>query len=105
MASPISPLISHPLLAALYTVVLGFAAKAVHLSYPWVVAAIVVSAFWYGREAGQREHDLKNMGVRPIPAWLGAEFAYRWNGANWAQWLVAAASSAAVAAALTWAAL
>jgi hypothetical protein len=38
-------------------------------------------------------------------AWLGAEFAFKWDPSNFAQWGVAAASSAVVAAILTLAAL
>jgi hypothetical protein len=106
MISPISwflarPLVTHTLLAALYTLALGSAFTALGLPYSWLVAALVVSTFFFGREAGQREHDLKRAGTGPVIAWLGAEFAFKWDRDNLAQWLVAAGSSAAVAAVLT----
>jgi hypothetical protein len=106
MTNPVSwllarPLVTHTLLAALYTFVVALVLKAVGFPLPAVVATLMVSPFWYGREAGQREHDLKHAGTSPIMAWLGAEFAFKWDRDNLAQWLVAAGSSAAVAAVLT----
>jgi hypothetical protein len=65
-----------------------------------VLGAFTVSATYYGREAGQREHDLKNTGTKPAIAALGALFMFLWSGSNVLQWLVAAAGSAAMAAAL-----
>jgi hypothetical protein len=97
------PLVTHTLLAALYTLTLGSAFTALGLPYSWIAAALVISTFFYGREAGQREHDLKHLTppTSPVMAWLGAEFAFKWDASNFAQWLVAAGSSAAVAAVLT----
>ena len=54
----------------------------------FVAAAMIVSAFFYGREAGQREHDLKNAGAAgPVMAWLGSLLMFRWSLDNLFQWL------------------
>lgn len=97
------PLVTHTLLAAAYTLAIAVVLGLFQVAHAQIFGALIASAFFYGREAGQREHDLKHMTppIAGIPAWLGAEFFYRWDADNRAQWLVAAGSSAAVAAILT----
>jgi hypothetical protein len=106
MTGPVSwllarPLITHTLLAAGYTLLIATVLGLLHVAHAPIIATLIVSPFWYGREAGQREHDLKNMGVSPLWAWLGAEFAFKWDVSNAQQWGVAAGSSAVVATILT----
>lgn len=106
MTSPLAwllarPLVTHTLLAALYTLLIALVLGLLKVAHGPIIATLMVSPFWYGREAGQQEHDLKHTGTSPLMAWLGAEFAFLWTRDNWLQWLVAAGSSAAVAAILT----
>lgn len=105
-----SPYVSHPLiaagLAAVFIVVVDTALKALGITqvpvavFAAVLGAVAVSSTYYGREAGQREHDLKNAGTKQPWAALGSLFMFLWSGSNVLQWLVAAAGSAAVAVAL-----
>lgn len=80
------PLVTHFLLASLYLAVVGLPAAYLFGIWGLVVSAICVSVFFYGREAGQREHDLKNLGVNPWLAWLGSEFAFKWSRSNVLEW-------------------
>lgn len=100
------PSVSHAVVAAAETAVLAVALGALHIPYAQVVAALVVSTMYFGREAGQLEHDLKHGTtshgvVGPFMAFVGAEFGLYWSRDNWVQWLAAAGGSAAVATALT----
>ncbi len=62
---------------------------------PWIV--FFISAVFYMREQGQREHDLKNMGWKTVRAWLGATFAFGWSFDNFLQWVVPTLVAIAVA--------
>lgn len=101
------PCASHALVSGAETVVLALIGRAAGLPHAPVVAALVVSTFYYGREAGQREHDLKHgiPAASPLMAFLGAEYGFRWGLDNLLQWLAAAGATSAVAAALTFAGL
>jgi hypothetical protein len=108
MTNPITwllarPLVTHTLLAAAYTLLISTVLGLVHVAHGQIIAALIVSTFFYGREAGQREHDLKHMTppTSGVMAWLGAEFIFKWDISNAQQWGVAAGSSAAVALILT----
>ena len=96
------PLASHVVIAALETYVLATLGRLGGLPHPAICAAVVVSTFYYGREAGQHEHDLKHATPpkSPFLAFAGASFGFLWGLDNLVQWLVAAAASSAVAAAL-----
>jgi hypothetical protein len=52
------------------------------------LAACFVSLYYFAREAGQREHDLKNQGWSPVSAWLGATLMFGWGKDNVWQWVV-----------------
>ncbi|APT31936.1 rlpA-like protein [Methylobacterium phyllosphaerae] len=97
-----NPCASHAVIAALETVALTLAGQLVGLAHPACIAALVVSTFYYGREAGQREHDLKHATspTTPLIAFLGAEYGFRWGVDNLKQWLAAAISATLVGAAL-----
>lgn len=105
-----NPLASHAVVASLETAALaliigaGLAHFAIQTIPAWVIVlglpALIVSTFYYGREAGQHEHDLKHAGTAPFLAFAGAEFGFLWGLDNLLQWLVAAGASAAMAAAL-----
>ena len=101
------PLASHVVISALETLALAAAGRAAGLPHAPIIAAVIVSAFYYGREAGQREHDLKHAvpPASPLGAFLGAEFGFRWGLDNLLQWLAAAGATSAVAAALIFAGL
>lgn len=101
-----SPYITHPLLA-----VGGFLALAGALTallgalgvttvpmwlFVLVVPALVIATLYFGREAGQREHDLKNAGWKPVTAYLGAILTFGWSAANFAQFAVAAGATIAL---------
>lgn len=109
-----NPLITHPLISSLeafaLTMILSLARGLgldVAIGFPIhhapVLAALVVSAFYCGREAGQREHDLKHLSPPKgaVMACLGAQFLFLWSRDNLVQWLVAAGATSVVAAALT----
>ncbi len=96
-------ILTHAALAALYEVVAFFAL--LKLGGLTVVQTTVLSAFgvgllFYAREAGQREHDLKNMGWPDVRAFFGAMLFFGWAGPNFLQWAVPAAVSAGLAVAL-----
>ena len=82
-----NPATSHAMTATLET--LGLAALMIRLRgpRPEATAALVVATYYYGREAGQREHDIRHAGWDAVQAHLGAEFLYGWSGANLEQWL------------------
>jgi hypothetical protein len=112
MTNPISwlvanPLASHVVFSAAETIALAFVLSVVGIPHGAIIAAVVVSAMFYGREAGQHEHDLKHAvpPTSPVMAALGSHFAFLWSRDNWLQWLVAAGATSAVAAALTLAGL
>jgi hypothetical protein len=94
------PTLSHAVIAALETYVLATLATLFKLPYPPILAHLIVSTFYYGREAGQHEHDLKHSGTKPLLAFAGSEFGFLWGLDNLVQWLAALGGSAAVAAAL-----
>lgn len=105
----LNPYWTHPLVAAIETLVLfamlhfGLPALGVHsipvFVFCVVLPAVIVSTFYYGREAGQREHDLKHATPPSgeVAAFFKAEYALGWSIDNWLQWLVAAAATVFVA--------
>ena len=95
-----NPAASHALTAALETVGVAVAMVALRGPRPEVTAALVVSSYYYGREAGQREHDLKHAGWEAVEAHLGAEFLYGWTLPNLQQWVAPTCTAWAVAAAI-----
>jgi hypothetical protein len=106
---PVSPYLTHPLTALLrfaivYTIL--------YFTFPGylgphhaacALAAVYVIGYYEGREAGQREHDLKHLinAWKGFTAWLGAFFYFGWAGANFAQAL-AGIIPVIVVAALLW---
>jgi len=102
-----SPYVTHPLLAVAGFLVLagllqlGFNLAGVTAVPAWafvlVVPALVMSTLYFGREAGQTEHDLKNRGWGGVSAYLGAILTFGWAGANFAQFAVAAVAVIALA--------
>ena len=95
-----NPAASHALTAILETAGLSAALIALRGPRPEATAALVVSTYYYGREAGQREHDIKHAGWDAVQAHLGAEFLYGWSLPNLQQWLAPTCTAWAVAAAL-----
>ncbi|GJE10738.1 MULTISPECIES: hypothetical protein [Methylobacterium] len=95
-----NPAASHALTAVLETVGVAVAMVALRGPRPEVTAALVVSSYYYGREAGQREHDLKHAGWEAVEAHLGAEFLYGWTLPNLQQWVAPTCTAWAVAAAI-----
>ena len=95
-----NPAASHALTAVLETVGVAVAMVALRGPRPEVTAALVVSSYYYGREAGQREHDLKHAGWEAVQAHLGAEFLYGWTLPNLQQWVAPTCTAWAVAAAI-----
>lgn len=86
-----SPLVHHALFGFAYTMLIGTLIFRMHQPHPGIIAAVIVGAFFYGREAGQREHDLKH-GTPPwsaTKALLGAEFLFGWAWSNLQDWLAA----------------
>jgi hypothetical protein len=102
-----NPLVSHAAVALAGTAALSGVGHAAGVGHTPVIAGLVVATFYYGREAGQREHDLKHMTPPKsgLMAFLGADFGFLWSLDNFVQWLAAAGSAAATAAALTYAGL
>ncbi|MCP1540043.1 hypothetical protein [Methylorubrum extorquens] len=96
------PLITHFLLAALYTALLGLGLYPLFELNGTLVGAVIVSAFFYGREAGQREHDLKRRGWNPFLAWLGTALFFAWSGSNRWQWITPTIASVLVYLAAWW---
>lgn len=97
-----NPLLTHPLVAAADTAILAIAAHyglpllGLSIPYTAIIAAIVVSAVYFGREADQREHELKNYkGWSPIGAFLVGKYLLGLSAESIAQWLVAAAGALA----------
>lgn len=97
-----NPCASHAATAAVETLALALLGGLLGLPHPAWIAAVAVTAFYYGREAGQREHELKHgtPPVTPLLAFLGAEYGFRWSRANLVKWLAAAGAAALVGAAL-----
>jgi hypothetical protein len=101
-----NPLVSHAVVASALTAAGSAAGHVAGIAHAPVIAAGVISAVYYGREAGQLEHDLKHGTtshgvVSPFLAFAGAEFGFLWSLDNLLQFLAAAGASAGVAAALT----
>lgn len=85
------PLLTHALLAYAYTMIIGSVLVLLKQPHPGIWGAVLASLFFYGREAGQREHDLKHA-TPPwsgVMAWLGAEFLFGWAWSNVQDWLAA----------------
>ncbi|RYD61016.1 MAG: hypothetical protein EOP83_18045 [Verrucomicrobiaceae bacterium] len=83
------PLVSHAVLGGTYALALT----------PIVgpsIAALIVSVLFFGREAGQREHQLKRT-QPPIRAWIGAAFCLGWTRMNWLEWLTPTLAAIGVA--------
>lgn len=102
-----NPLVSHAVISSLEALAVTLALRLFGVAHAPIIAAVLVSTFYYGREAGQREHDLKHMSPPKggVTAMLGAQFGFLWSLDNLVQWLAAAGATAAVAAALTFAGL
>lgn len=83
------PLISHAVLGGTYALALTPIVGA-------IPAALVVSALFFGREAGQREHQLKRT-LTPVRAWVGATFCLGWTRMNWLEWLTPTLAAIGVA--------
>ncbi|MDP4021565.1 hypothetical protein Q8W71_02930 [Methylobacterium sp. NEAU 140] len=83
----VHPATSHALTAIPETVGLAVAMRALRGPRPEATAALVVSTYYYGREAGQREHDIRHAGWDAVQAHLGAEFLYGWSLPNLQQWV------------------
>jgi hypothetical protein len=95
-----NPATSHALTAVLETAGVAAALILLRSPRPEGTAALLVSTYYYGREAGQREHDIKRAGWDAVQAHLGAEFLYGWSLPNLQQWLAPTVAAWAVAAVL-----
>ena len=95
-----NPAMSHALTATLETAGLAAALILLRSPRPEGIAALVVSTYYYGREAGQREHDLKHAGWDAVQAHLGAEFLYGWSLPNLQQWVAPTCAAWVVAGAI-----
>ena len=95
-----NPATSHALTASLETAAVATAMILLRTPRPEATAALVVATYYFGREAGQREHDIKHAGWDAVQAHLGAEFMYGWSLPNLQQWLAPACAAWAVAAAI-----
>jgi len=97
-----NPATSHAMTAVLETA--GMAAVLILLRTPRPegTAALLVSTYYYGREAGQREHDIKHAGWDAVQAHLGAEFLYGWSWPNLQQWVAPTCAAWTVAAMIVW---
>jgi hypothetical protein len=94
-----NPATSHALTAILETAGMAIALILLRSPRPEAVAALVVSTYYFGREAGQREHDIKHAGWDAVQAHLGAEFLFGWSLPNLQQWLAPTCTAWTVAAA------
>jgi hypothetical protein len=95
-----NPAASHAMTAVLETAGMAAALILLRTPRPEGTAALLVSTYYYGREAGQREHDIKHAGWDAVQAHLGAEFLYGWSVPNLQQWIAPTCAAWAVAAAL-----
>jgi hypothetical protein len=95
-----NPAASHAMTAFLETSGMAVALILLRTPRPEGTAALLVSTYYYGREAGQREHDIKHAGWDAVQAHLGAEFLYGWSLPNLQQWIAPTCAAWAVAAAL-----
>jgi len=95
-----NPAASHALTALPETAGVATAMRWLRIPRPEATAALVVSTYYFGREAGQREHDIKHAGWDAVQAHLGAEFLYGWSLPNLQQWLAPTLTAWAVAAAI-----
>ncbi|MBP1182041.1 hypothetical protein [Methylobacterium sp. PvR107] len=95
-----NPAASHAMTAVLETAGMAVALILLRTPRPEGTAALLVSTYYYGREAGQREHDIKHAGWDAVQAHLGAEFLYGWSLPNLQQWIAPTCAAWAVAAAL-----
>ena len=95
-----NPAASHALTAILETAGMAAALILLRTPRPEGTAALLVSPYYYGREAGQREHDIKHAGWDAVQAHLGAEFLYGWSMPNLEQWIAPTCAAWAVAAVL-----
>ncbi|MDP4001990.1 hypothetical protein [Methylobacterium sp. NEAU K] len=95
-----NPATSHALTAVLETAGVAAVLFLLRGPRPEATAALVVSTYYYGREAGQREHDIKHAGWDAVQAHLGAEFLYGWSLPNLQQWVAPTCAAWAVAAVL-----
>ena len=97
-----NPAASHALTAVLETTGMAAALILLRTPRPEGTAALLVSTYYYGREAGQREHDLKHAAWDAVQAHFGAEFLYGWSLPNLEQWVAPTGSAWAVAALIIW---
>ncbi|MCJ2051852.1 hypothetical protein [Methylobacterium sp. J-070] len=93
-----NPAASHAITATLETAGMAAAMIALRGPRPEATAALLVSTYYYGREAGQREHDIKHAGWDAVQAHLGAEFLYGWSLPNLEQWVAPTCAAWAAAA-------
>ncbi len=91
------PSISHVLTASVEVIGVMLVMRLLNFHDPEFIAAALVSAFYYGREAGQREHTLKHRGAAPLRADLGAKFLFGWGRANVIQWIAPTLAVLAIA--------
>ncbi|WP_267423949.1 hypothetical protein [Methylobacterium sp. GC_Met_2] len=97
-----NPATSHALTAILETAGMAAALTLLRTPRPAGTAALLASTDYYGREAGQREHDVKHAGWDALQAHLGAEFLYEWSLPNLQQWLAPTCAAWAVADVIIW---
>ncbi|MGU3403190.1 hypothetical protein [Methylobacterium brachiatum] len=95
-----NPATSHALTALPETAGVAAAMIGLRAPRPEATAALVVSTYYFGREAGQREHDIKHAGWDAVQAHLGAEFLYGWSLPNLQQWLAPTCAAWAIAGAM-----
>jgi hypothetical protein len=91
--------ITHPALAALYSLIVFLVAHLVFQvppNYSWTFAALLVAVFFFAREAGQLEHDFKNQGSTSLQAWYRATLPFFWPGSNILQFILPAVSATVV---------
>lgn len=88
-----NPYITHSLLAALYSIILFYIVYllslcgfTVHHAY-YVFVPLLVSIFFYGREAGQLEHDFRSFGDQTLTAFRKGLIIFFWPFTNVLQWL------------------
>ena len=82
-----NPAMSHAVTAVLETTGVALVGIAIRAPRPAATAAVIVSTYYYGRESGQREHDLKRAGIEPVSAHLESAFMVGWSRGNVEQWV------------------
>ena len=88
-----SPYLTHPVTALLrFGILLAILRFGFRVPGSEWLAMAYTAGLYEGREAGQREHDLKNWPqhgtdkpLSPVKAWLGSFLFYEWAPENFAQ--------------------